>query len=164
MSIKTVKGSSICDVAELAGVSRMTVSRVINNSADVRPESILRVKEAIKACGYRPRPVNTRQGRNSRRKRPSNYRKMQVALLSGFEDFLLNTPIYSKVMHGIELALSKHDFSMIVRKLPIDKPWNSIPPKIDGAILFQLPTDNDRLLRELRHIPCVRVMGAIKNF
>lgn len=163
MSTDLIKTSNICDVAKLAGVSRMTVSRVINNAANVRPETILRVKKAIKSCGYRPGAVKSRQGRGAHKRRHATYRKMQVALLSGFEPFLLDTPVYGKVMHGIEEALRQRDYSMIVRKFPVEKSWNSIPPKIDGAILFQVPTDNERLLRELRRIPCVRVMGAIKN-
>lgn len=162
MGIEAAK-SNICDVAELAGVSRMTVSRVINNAANVKPDTVARVRNAMKACGYKPGPVKNRKGRSSGHKRPASYRKMQVALLSGFESFLLNTPVYGKVMHGIEQALAQRDYSMIVRKLSDHSPWRCIPPKIDGAILFQVPTDNPRLLRELRRIPCVRVMGATRK-
>ena len=44
-------------VARLAGVSRSTVSRVINNSPHVRPEVRERVWKAIRECGYRPHAV-----------------------------------------------------------------------------------------------------------
>jgi DNA-binding LacI/PurR family transcriptional regulator len=42
------------DVGELAGVSHQTVSRVINGSEHVRPETRERVLEAMRELGYRP--------------------------------------------------------------------------------------------------------------
>ncbi len=45
------------EVARLAGVSRSTVSRVINNRPNVRPETRERVQQAIHQSGYRPHPV-----------------------------------------------------------------------------------------------------------
>jgi DNA-binding LacI/PurR family transcriptional regulator len=42
------------DVARLAGVSHQTVSRVINGSPRIRPETRLRVERAIEQLGYRP--------------------------------------------------------------------------------------------------------------
>ncbi|HLH72005.1 MAG TPA: LacI family DNA-binding transcriptional regulator [Chloroflexota bacterium] len=48
---------SIRDVARLAGVSRGTVSRVLNDHPDVSPTSRERVKSVIAQVGYRPNPV-----------------------------------------------------------------------------------------------------------
>jgi DNA-binding LacI/PurR family transcriptional regulator len=45
------------DVGRLAGVSHQTVSRVINGSASVRPETRDRVLQAMRELGYRPNPV-----------------------------------------------------------------------------------------------------------
>ncbi len=45
---------SIADVAALAGVSYMTVSRVINDAKTVSPERTERVRQAIEQLGYRP--------------------------------------------------------------------------------------------------------------
>ncbi|GAA2545092.1 LacI family DNA-binding transcriptional regulator [Mycolicibacterium diernhoferi] len=44
----------MADVARLAGVSHQTVSRVINGSASIRPETKARVEQAISELGYRP--------------------------------------------------------------------------------------------------------------
>ncbi|ADL02247.1 LacI family DNA-binding transcriptional regulator [Brevundimonas subvibrioides] len=48
---------TIGDVARLAGVSPMTVSRVINDSSRVRPETRARVEAVIADIGYAPDPA-----------------------------------------------------------------------------------------------------------
>ena len=45
---------TIRDVANYAGVSHQTVSRVINGSEAVRPATRARVEQAIAELGYRP--------------------------------------------------------------------------------------------------------------
>ena len=50
-------GPTLEEVAELAGVSRSTVSRVINNHPNVRPTTRERVWQAIRQSGYRPHAV-----------------------------------------------------------------------------------------------------------
>jgi len=50
----TQKQSNIYDVARLAKVSHQTVSRVLNNSTSIRPETKSRVLNAIESLGYRP--------------------------------------------------------------------------------------------------------------
>ena len=44
----------MADVAQLAGVSHQTVSRVINGSPSIRPATKARVEQAIEELGYRP--------------------------------------------------------------------------------------------------------------
>lgn len=46
--------ATIKSVAEHAGVSIKTVSRVINNEGTVKPETLAKVQEAIKALDYKP--------------------------------------------------------------------------------------------------------------
>ncbi|MFL5703957.1 MAG: LacI family DNA-binding transcriptional regulator, partial [Ktedonobacteraceae bacterium] len=48
---------SIKDVAETAGVSTATVSRVLSNGLHVRPEVRERVMAAVEQLGYRPNLV-----------------------------------------------------------------------------------------------------------
>ena len=56
---------TIRDVAARAGVSHQTVSRVINQSKQVRPETRARVESAIAELGYRPNAIarNMAKGR-----------------------------------------------------------------------------------------------------
>src|SRR5215475_16201200 len=45
---------AMTDVADLAGVSHQTVSRVLNDHPNVRPDTRDRVMSAIDRLGYRP--------------------------------------------------------------------------------------------------------------
>jgi DNA-binding LacI/PurR family transcriptional regulator len=47
----------MADVGRRAGVSHQTVSRVVNDSRHVRPETRRRVLEAMRELGYRPNPL-----------------------------------------------------------------------------------------------------------
>ena len=49
--------ASINDVAELAGVSKATVSRVLNNTGQIRDETRARVNRAMEKLNYRPSPL-----------------------------------------------------------------------------------------------------------
>jgi DNA-binding LacI/PurR family transcriptional regulator len=49
-----VRDPAITDVAQLAGVSHQTVSRVLNDHPNVRPQTRLRVRAAMAELGYRP--------------------------------------------------------------------------------------------------------------
>lgn len=54
MSKSSARSVTIHDVARLSGVSYQTVSRVINNQANVAAPTRLRVQQAIEALDYRP--------------------------------------------------------------------------------------------------------------
>ena len=67
-------GISIVDVAKAAGVSNMTVSRVLNRSRGVRPENIAAVMAAVEELGYviplrkrGPKPKSGRSGKKARK-------------------------------------------------------------------------------------------------
>ena len=51
---KTRSRATIADVARQAGVSIATVSRVINQTAPVAPETVAQVQAAIAELNYRP--------------------------------------------------------------------------------------------------------------
>lgn len=54
LSTQRRQAPTIHDVAQHAGVSSMTASRVVNGFAHVRPAVRAKVEESIKALGYRP--------------------------------------------------------------------------------------------------------------
>ena len=86
------------DVADRAGVSFKTVSRVVNVEGGVSPDLVERVEAAVQALGYRPdgRARHLRQGGTT----------------TGAIGFILvdvANPFFSSILRGIEEVARTHD-------------------------------------------------------
>ncbi|KJS19585.1 MAG: hypothetical protein VR78_03100 [Hoeflea sp. BRH_c9] len=95
------KAPRITDVARLAGVSTATVSRALSKPETVAESTRNLVLAAAEKSGYR---VNL-SARNLRRQRTGAI----VVLVPN-----LGNPFFSEILAGIETALSKADFNMLV--------------------------------------------------
>lgn len=98
---KAIRRPTIRDVSRLAGVSRMTVSRVLSEPALVLPATRERVQQAIDDLGYVP--DKTAGSLSSRR--------------SGFIALLLPTLTnanFSTVAHGLTEAIRKNGFHLLI--------------------------------------------------
>ena len=95
--------ATINDVSALAGVSVATVSRVINGSTNVSPETAEKVTKAIKELNYRPNLL----GRDLRRTKSERV----LVLLPN-----ISNPFYSGIVKGIEdIAICRLTESDVVR-------------------------------------------------
>lgn len=105
------KAVTIKDVARAAGVSSMTVSRVLNDRPDVSPTTRKRVQEIIAELGYAPSSIarSLSQGRSS----------TLGVVSSGLEFY---GP--SRTLVGIEKQANDLGFSLMVRLMynPLDNP------------------------------------------
>jgi LacI family transcriptional regulator len=91
---------TIADVAKRAGVSKMTVSRVINNSGYTSQETRARVEQAIEELGYIPNAL----ARSLRFKRTRT-----IALI--VTD--ITNPFFTTVARGVEDMANDQGFSVI---------------------------------------------------
>jgi len=90
---------TIKDVATVAGVSRGTVSRVLNGGRWVSPEALQAVTEAIQRTGYRP---------NNHARSLATGRSNSVAfLLTEPHHMLFEQPIFSILLRGATEALAE---------------------------------------------------------
>jgi LacI family transcriptional regulator len=89
------------DVAELAGVATMTVSRVLNESAPVTEQVRERVLDAIKQLNYRPNPV----ARSLRRARSNSI----GIIVPNFYD-----PFFAICAHEVSVVAKKHGYYVTV--------------------------------------------------
>lgn len=154
--------TTIADVAREAGVSTATVSLALNQDARVKPETVGLVRAAVQQLGYVPAPRGRRAG--TRSQAGSARRSNRIALLAaGPSRAALNAPVYIDVLHGVEAALGEAGKVMVLRHLPPGEagPRELFPQKVDGVLLFGQPS-SDRLIRRLRELPCVQMMGAIE--
>lgn len=92
--------STISDVAQRAGVSTMTVSRVINSSGYSSPEARARVEAAIDELGYVPNAL-ARQLRSKRTK--------TLALVVSD----ISNPFFTTIARGAEDVAVRHGFSVM---------------------------------------------------
>ncbi len=156
-TIENVKRATMQQVAAAARVSTMTVSRVINNDCRVKPATVAAVREVVEQLDYRPKPVWNRPGPRLRRRQP--VRHQQVALLFGGPPIHRHTPVYSRVIEGVESRLREDGWNLVVRYLPEERPWEAVPHRLDGILLFSVRTNHPRFMRELRRTTAVRIMS-----
>ncbi|PCE25165.1 LacI family transcriptional regulator [Paraburkholderia acidicola] len=92
---------SIASVAEQAGVSVATVSRVLNGHDNVRPATRDRVLAAIKASGYRVNEL------------ARNLRTAESHLLLTMVPDIGN-PFYAEIVRGIDSVAREHGYFMLL--------------------------------------------------
>lgn len=97
---------TIQDVASAAGVSRGTVSRVLNGGHWVSPASLSAVTAAIKKTGYRINP----HARSLATSRAGSV----AFLLTETHDLLFEDPNFSVLMRHAAEALAEHDVSLVL--------------------------------------------------
>lgn len=91
----------ISDVAEQAGVSSATVSRVLNENPSVQPDLAERVRAVAEEMGYRPNAVAS----NLRRRRTSTW----ALLISDVTD-----PFFTSIARGVEDVAQDHGYSLLL--------------------------------------------------
>lgn len=102
------KRTTIRDVAEYAGTSYQTVSRVINNQSGVAPETFERVVDAIQALNYQPRGASATIWHSTRR--------LSVIALVVEKEFpqLLKTPFVLEFIEGVEREAAAHGYQILM--------------------------------------------------
>ncbi|MBL5888269.1 LacI family DNA-binding transcriptional regulator, partial [Heyndrickxia sporothermodurans] len=93
--------ATIADVAKLAGLSRATVSRVINNHPYVSDEKKKLVKEAMEALNYYP---------NSTAQKLRSQKTETIAVLVP----LLTNPFFAYLLEGIDTVANERGYQLLV--------------------------------------------------
>lgn len=144
---------TLADIAETAGVSPATVSRVLNGDPRVSAERVARVNEAISELGYSP----------NRAARTLVTGK--TGLIAAVIDSNLNVfadPFWGQITTGISQALQEANFQALLMVRPLDVEDPSVvaslaPGQVDGAIFFQLHNDDTVTLLQDMGLPLVVV-------
>ena len=98
----------------MAGVSRSTVSRVVNGDARVSPDARARVDAAIAASGYVPHAAA--------RSLASNRTRILGLLIPGAVGFIFSDPYFPKLVQGVVDACNAADYGMMLMMEPADDP------------------------------------------
>lgn len=157
MSRRRSRFATIADVARRAGVSKMTVSRVIRGSPDVREETRARVLQAIEELQYVP---------SFSARALANHRTTNVALVVGhaprFDDF------FNYVAKAAELELAKRGYNLILAMQQLEQeqelPMFVRQRKVDGLLLGG-PEIRYSLIQSLldAETPCVLLANRLDD-
>ncbi|GMB08822.1 LacI family DNA-binding transcriptional regulator [Thermolongibacillus altinsuensis] len=140
--------STIEDVAKLTGLSRTTVSRVINNHPYVSEDKRKLVIEAMNKLGYVP---------NSSARSLRNQKTDVIAL---FVPRITN-PFFSQLVESTEIAAADHGYQLIIcqTRYSPEKELNYMnllkTKQVDGVILASLQNDWEKLEPFLDYGPIV---------
>jgi DNA-binding LacI/PurR family transcriptional regulator len=143
------------EVGEVAGVSRATVSRVINNSPKVSPEVRESVERAIAKLGYSP---------NQAARSLVTRRADAIALvICEPDERAFSDPFFSAAARGIGAAAAEMDKNLVLMILQGEAERARgrrylLPEHVDGVVLMSLHGD-DPLPRQLQRagVPTVLV-------
>ncbi|HPC64713.1 MAG TPA: LacI family DNA-binding transcriptional regulator [Anaerohalosphaeraceae bacterium] len=157
---------SIVQIAKLAGVSHMTVSRVINNDSTVSPETAKKVRQVMKEVGYVPKPPSLRRG--PRRTKDVGFKTGNVAFLTSSSSLrvLSTSPVMLDVVRGVEEALAAYGMSMVQGAISEGR---QLPPivargEVDGVIVWpNLDGVSEETIEILHNYKIVYVMTALED-
>lgn len=152
------RGSSsvtIKQVAELAGVSTATISRVLSGRGYVSPEMRQRVLDAVAELNYQP----DRAARNLRRR---------VSQIIGIVISDIQNPFFTSVIRGIESVIEEDNFVLLLSNSDEDPHRERIQlntleaERVSGIIISPCRSDSD-VLRKLvsERMPVVVIDRAI---
>jgi LacI family transcriptional regulator len=142
------------DIAKLAGVSRSTVSRVINESPNVSTNARNRVVKIVQSTGYHPNAAA--------RSLASQRTRMIGLVLPRTTSSFFTDPYFPQLTQGIAFACNNHDLSLSLFLVGNQNDENKITPRIsrrgmlDGILIQSGPSGDsliDRLLSS--QVPCV---------
>jgi len=142
---------TIRDVAARAGVSHQTVSRVINNSERVTPETRQRVEDAIQELGYRPNAIA---------------RFMAQGRTRTFACFSPNLTDYTfaSIIEGAETAARQQGYFLLTASAPDEQTFADLVEQLvasnrtEGLLVIN-PYDDGRHKRLPLNVPVV-FLGA----
>ena len=150
---------SISDIAEICGVSKSTVSRVINNKPDgVSEKTKNRVLKVIDELNYRPsllaRSVATKHSE-----------------LIGLIIPDISNLFYPEIIHGVSTYLAKHGYSMILAHSGYNQETEKelllsmVDKRVDGVIICS-GISNEEFLKEYKkyEIPLASIGRTYDNY
>lgn len=134
------------EIARLAGVSRTTASRVINDRPNVRPEVRERVQRIIAETGYRPHAIA--------RSLASQQSHMIGVVLPRRTEALFNDPYFPQLTQGIAQACNDHDYTLALFLMQTEADEQKFYPRISrqgllDGIVIQVGQIGDGLITRL---------------
>ncbi len=110
------------DIARKTGVSRSTVSRVINNQSNVREDVRVKVMDTIHKTGFHPHAAA--------RTLASHHSSTIGLILPHSVSFFFTDPYYAHITKGIAQACNQHDYTLALFLVGSKADEESIFPRV----------------------------------
>lgn len=135
------RNTTMADVAKLAGVGKMTVSRFLSGSANVSEETAERVQRAIRMLNYQPNEL----ARSLR-----SVHSKTIALILPY----LYDPFFATCAHAVSTVATQHGYSVLITtsdenaEIEQRQAGLMLRRRIDGMIIIPAPSDDAYLSGE----------------
>ena len=154
--------ATIYDLAKLSGVSKSSVSKVLNNTPHISEKTRKKVIAAIEALGYQP---------NANARNLAGHKTKIIALIIMQDiNYIFSTSFFSEAIKGIANVLSRERYNMIlsVRNNVSTNAENMAEdilsiPYADGYILLDV-RKNDKIINSIKRINPPRSFIVIGNW
>lgn len=119
-------------VAQLANVSPITVSRVINHYPNVKPDTRKAVEEAMRKLNYYP-------NRNARSLASAKAQAIGL-IIPVSAGYIFSNPLYTSVLQSITSFFDQHSYRILLHTLGMGSDYAALFHEkwIDGAILMSI--------------------------
>jgi len=130
-----VAPATLADVAQMAGVSSATASRVLTGSARVRPETRDKVEQAMSRLGY----VRNRAARSVTHRRTGS-----IALVVGEESVkVFADPFFARMLWSVSKAVASADLQLLLLTLQASRDYRTVSRylrsgHVDGALFVSM--------------------------
>ncbi len=138
--------TNIAEIARLAGVSKTTVSRVLNNKPDVKPETKGRIAELIRQYDFHPnasaKAISSRKGINT------------IGLIIPYDsNYIFGNPFNTEIMRGVTLETNAAGYHLMLchyRKEEYVAVYKQ--NRVSGFILVSPGQDNLNMLDRIQEM------------
>lgn len=147
-------------IANMAGVSKSTVSRVLNGKPGLSTKTIKKVEKVIREVDYIPKPISSRQG--VRKQVGDAGRNKTIAFVQLESSNYMHGTSFTKLISGVSRALSDNGLNMVFVQVHGD---GQLPPiikdgRVDGLLLTgSLP--NPKIVSKLLKFPSIWLSSSV---
>ncbi len=148
--------TTLIEVAQQAGVSPSTVSRILNGTAKVSDEKRRAVLDAIAKMNFAPNPM-------------AQALKKGKSMTIGIVVQDIASPFFDETLHGIDQALNGTGYASVI----VSGHWNAaeeidrirllLARKVDGIILLSGRITDESVLQFSKHKPIVSTGRALQT-
>lgn len=143
------KPFTVQDVARLAGVSAMTVSRALNTPEKLSPETLKRVQDAVDRLSYVPNAM------------ASGLRLSRARLVAALLPTLVG-PVFQEMIESLDRSLNRHGYQLMIGRTGYDAGQEAsllkavIQRRPDGIVMIGMTASQDgRKSLQASRIPVV---------